>query len=132
MKYSARTYAQAYLLAVAGKSVTEIGNISRRFWELVWRHKHFSWRQPITAEIQKLWLEHHSLTAVDVATARPLTEAVRKELSQALAELVQKQVELVNSIKPHLLGGTVLTIGDTRLDASLKGRIDDLYNHLTK
>lgn len=72
------------------------------------------------------------MTAVDVATARPLTEAVRKELSQALAELVQKQVELVNSIKPHLLGGTVLTIGDTRLDASLKGRIDDLYNHLTK
>ncbi len=130
MKYTPRTYAQAYLTTIASHKPGEVNKITRNFWQLVWRHKHFNWRYQIISEIKKLWLEQHNLVEAEVASARPLAAGVALELKKTLALLADSEVEINSVIKPHLLGGVVVTMNNTRFDASLKGRLDNLYNHL--
>lgn len=130
MKYTPRTYAQAYLATIASHKSAEVSKITRNFWQLVWRHKHFNWRYQIISEIKKLWLEQHGLVEAEVASARPLTAGVVRDLKKILSLFTGSEVEINSVIKPHLLGGVVVTIDNTRFDASLKGRLDNLYNHL--
>lgn len=130
MKYTPRLYAQAYLAAQAACPPSEVSQLARRFWQMVWQHKHFAWRRQIITTVKDLWYEQQGVIEVEVATVRPLPLALLHDLEKSLETFMASRVELKSVLKPHLLAGAVLTIGDTRIDASLKARLTSLYNHL--
>jgi len=63
---------------------------------------------------------------VHVTTAVPLKLKLREKLKRTLAERLGKQSELTEEVDESLIGGIVVRVGDMKLDASVKRRIDDL------
>jgi F-type H+-transporting ATPase subunit delta len=65
-----------------------------------------------------------------VRSAAPIEEAQRTTLSNSLAELAGSPVELQVVIDEALLSGALIQIGDLQVDASARGKIDALREHL--
>jgi F-type H+-transporting ATPase subunit delta len=65
-----------------------------------------------------------------VRAAAPIDEAQRGDLSDSLTSLAGAPVELQVVIDEELLSGAVIQIGDLQVDASARGRIDALREHL--
>jgi len=65
-----------------------------------------------------------------VRAASTVEDAQQDELSDSLATLAGAPVELQVVIDPSLLSGAVIQIGDLQVDASARGKIDALREHL--
>jgi F-type H+-transporting ATPase subunit delta len=65
-----------------------------------------------------------------VRAAAPIEEGQRSELSDSLTSLAGAPVELQVVIDERLLSGAVIQIGDLQVDASARGRINALREHL--
>lgn len=65
-----------------------------------------------------------------VTTARPLDAAQEKDLQERLQDKFNKRVRLKIQEDPELLGGLKVRVGDTVIDASLRGRLDRLRDQL--
>jgi F-type H+-transporting ATPase subunit delta len=66
-----------------------------------------------------------------VRAAAPIDEAQRSELSDSLGVLAGQPVELQVEVDESLLGGALIQIGDLQVDATARGRIDALREHIT-
>jgi len=62
-----------------------------------------------------------------VHAARALDDDSQQNLVRSLHALTGRDVELQIAEEPDLLGGILVEIGDLRLDATMKGRLDDLH-----
>jgi F-type H+-transporting ATPase subunit delta len=65
-----------------------------------------------------------------VRAAAPIEDAQQTTLSDSLASLAGAPVELQVIIDEALLSGAVIQIGDLQVDATARGRIDALREHL--
>jgi F-type H+-transporting ATPase subunit delta len=66
-----------------------------------------------------------------VRAAAPIDEAQRAELTESLGALTGAPVELQVEVDESLLAGALVRIGDLQVDATARGRIDALREHLT-
>jgi F-type H+-transporting ATPase subunit delta len=66
-----------------------------------------------------------------VRSAAPIDDPQRASLAESLAGLAGSPVELQVVIDDDLLSGAVIQIGDLQVDATARGRIDALREHLT-
>jgi ATP synthase F1 delta subunit len=66
-----------------------------------------------------------------VRAAAPIDEAQRAELTESLGALAGAPVELQVEVDEALLSGALIRIGDLQVDATARGRIDALREHLT-
>jgi F-type H+-transporting ATPase subunit delta len=66
-----------------------------------------------------------------VRAAAPIEQAQRSELSDSLGALAGQPVELQVEVDESLLGGALIQIGDLQVDATARGRIDALREHIT-
>jgi F-type H+-transporting ATPase subunit delta len=69
---------------------------------------------------------------VFVASAVPLTEALRARLGEAAARYSGRTPELVESVDVKLLGGMVVRVRDERIDSSVKTRLRGLSEALLR
>jgi len=67
-----------------------------------------------------------------VRTAMQIDEQARSELTTTLRSLVGHPVELELAIEPRLIGGVIVEVGDLRVDATTKGRLDSILEQLTQ
>ncbi len=84
----------------------------------------------IMAEYGKYVDRYRGVEEVAATTAVPLSDTEAGELATKLSGAIKKQVRLVRTVDPKLLGGLVLKIGDRRVDASIRGRLDRLKERL--
>lgn len=80
-----------------------------------------------------LYNEIHNIAQVSLSTATPLSDASRKQLLDGLkAKYKYAQVELTESVDPELLGGMLMRIGDTQLDASIRRQLQNIEKELVQ
>lgn len=73
-----------------------------------------------------LWDEENRLLPVEVTSAVALDPAVAEELGRRIREQTGQNVELTSTVDPDILGGIVLRVGNSILDASIKNRLQQL------
>jgi ATP synthase F1 delta subunit len=73
-----------------------------------------------------LWEQTHHILAVQIATAVALDEGVAKQLGDQIAESTGQKIELTARVDPDILGGIVLRVGNSILDASIRNRLENL------
>jgi len=81
-------------------------------------------------ELRLLSDQAHGISRVLVKTPSALSEDQKKSIEKALAQRLGHQVVGRFDTEQHLIGGVWMKIGDRVLDASLKGRIEDLRHTL--
>ena len=83
-------------------------------------------------QFEVLWDAEHRLLPVEVTSAVALDPAVADELGARIREQTGQNVELTSHVDPDILGGIVLRVGNSILDASIKNRLQQLRREVAK
>jgi F-type H+-transporting ATPase subunit delta len=86
----------------------------------------------IRAQYERLWDEAHKVLPVSVTSAVSLDESVLKEIGERIGDQTGQQVELTAAADPEILGGIVVRVGNSILDASLRSRLEQLRKQLAQ
>jgi F-type H+-transporting ATPase subunit delta len=68
--------------------------------------------------------------SVNVKTAFALSDELRSSINSSLEKAMGKTVEMTVEEDPTLLGGVVITVGDTLYDGSIKNQLNNMRNLL--
>ena len=68
---------------------------------------------------------------VTVESATPLTDVLRKTLADQVSRYIGKEALLREQVRPELLGGVVIRVGDLRIDGSVVTKIATMRKKLS-
>lgn len=85
----------------------------------------------IQAELERLVALAERVLELELTTAVELTDEEAATVVGQIEEASGRKVEATRSVDPDLLGGIVIQAGSQRLDASVRGRLDQLRQELT-
>ena len=80
----------------------------------------------IAEEFDKLYNQQLGIQKVTITTVTTLTDTQRTAFIKLVTDSTGKQVVLEEKINESLIGGYVLSIGDTQVDTSVRKRLNDL------
>jgi ATP synthase F1 delta subunit len=114
------------------KALQDFDPIFMNFLEaLVERH-----RMPaifrIRARYEELWDEENQLLPVQVTSAIELDESIVESIGKRIGEQTGRKVELSSKVDPDILGGIVLRVGNSILDASIRNRLNQLRRQVAQ
>ena len=93
-------------------------------------------RMPVIFRIrdayERLWDAENQTLPVEVTSAVDLDAATVKSIGERIGEQTGQRVELTSTVDPSILGGIVLRVGNSILDASIKHRLDQLRKHVAQ
>ena len=105
------------------------GSVERRFVELLADKDRLSL---IAANYGALLDEAKGLSRGVLTTAVELDDARKAAIKTQLESQTGRKLELAYAVDPAILGGLVLRIGDTVLDASLRAQLDNLRESIKR
>jgi ATP synthase F1 delta subunit len=73
-----------------------------------------------------LWREAHHLLAVQITSAVQLDPSVAERVGGEIGRQTGRTVELTSVVDPEILGGIVVRVGNSIIDASIRTRLDNL------
>ena len=82
--------------------------------------------------VSKLAAEARQSVVAEVRTAVPLDDAQQAQLAESLSKATNKNVTLKVMVDPSVLGGVVAKVGDTVIDGSIKRRLDQLKEQVSR
>jgi F-type H+-transporting ATPase subunit delta len=86
----------------------------------------------IRRELDRMWQEVNRLLPVQVTSAVALDEAVTRQIGEEIGRQTGRTVELTTHVDPDVLGGIVLRVGNSILDASIRTRLDRLRKQVAR
>ncbi len=72
------------------------------------------------------------LVEVEVVSAFPVDSGEKEKLSSIMEKRLGKKIEINTRVDESLIGGVIIRVGDSVVDASIKGRLKQLSNRLTE
>ncbi|MGD0196703.1 MAG: ATP synthase F1 subunit delta [Solirubrobacteraceae bacterium] len=75
---------------------------------------------------EELWERENHLIPVEVTSAIELPRATVNEIGKQIGEQTGHTVQLTSKVDPDIIGGIVLRVGNSILDASIRGRLEQL------
>ena len=86
----------------------------------------------IRRELDAMWREVNKLLPVQVTSAVELDEAVTRQIGEEIGRQTGRKVEMTTNVDPDVLGGIVLRVGNSILDASIRTRLDRLRKQVAR
>ena len=86
----------------------------------------------IRRELDAMWREVNKLLPVQVTSAVELDQAVTKQIGDEIGKQTGRKVELTTNVDPDVLGGIVLRVGNSILDASIRTRLERLRKQVAR
>ncbi len=115
-----------------GRAFTDADPIVTNFLELL-IEKH---RMPALFRIRRafddLWQAHNRLLPVQVTSAVELDQATIDQIGERIAEQTGRRVDLTARVEPDILGGIVVRVGNSVLDASIRHRLEKLRRQVAR
>jgi F-type H+-transporting ATPase subunit delta len=84
----------------------------------------------VAAEWRRILQEQQGIRPAEIVTARELSEEERDALAAEVAKLAGAKIDASFKLDKGILGGTVVRIGSTVYDGSVKGRLERLKESL--
>jgi len=92
-----------------------------------------------TSRLQHIIEEFATLAAAarqrvsgEVITAIKLDDAMLAKLSAELSRLTGKNVQLFQKVDPSILGGAIIKVGEQVIDGSLRRKLEQIHEHISK
>src|SRR6185503_19791597 len=130
MKFNAKQYAKALFDALSETTPKDQNRVLHNFVQVVGKHGDLKLFEQISEEFHKLELKNRGETLAEVTTAHPLGTDEEKQLIKELNNYVNGEVELKKKIDSNLIGGVVVRLEDTVIDASVQKSLRDLKTNL--
>jgi F-type H+-transporting ATPase subunit delta len=102
------------------------------FLELLLENHRLPALHRIRREYDDLWREENQLLPVQVTSAVELDDDTIRSIGDRVGEQTGRTVELSSSVDPDLVGGIVLRVGNSILDASIRNRLEQLRKQVAR
>jgi len=86
----------------------------------------------ISVLFEKKYAAADGVSEVDVITAYPLDENQIKEITESLSKRTGNKININIEEDKDLIGGVIIRVGDSVVDASLRGRLKELNNAIAQ
>jgi ATP synthase F1 delta subunit len=86
----------------------------------------------IRENYDRLWEDENKLLPVEITSAVELDESIAKQLGDQISEQTGRKVELSSRVEPDILGGIVVQVGNSVLDASIRNRLEQLRRQVAR
>jgi ATP synthase F1 delta subunit len=86
----------------------------------------------IRGQYEELWQEENRLLPVRVTSAIELDEKTIERIKDRIGEQTNEQIELTTEVDPDILGGIVLRVGNSILDASIRNRLEQVRRQVAR
>jgi F-type H+-transporting ATPase subunit delta len=86
----------------------------------------------VRRELDRMWREVNKLLPVQITSAVELDEAVTKQIGEEIGRQTGREIELTSSVDPDVLGGIVVRVGNSILDASIRTRLERLRKQVAR
>src|SRR3984885_11924045 len=86
----------------------------------------------IRHEYERLWDEENKTLPVEITSAVELDKATTESLGKTIGERAGRKVTLAARVDPDILGGIVIRVGNSILDASIRNRLEQLRRHVAQ
>jgi len=86
----------------------------------------------IRHEYERLWDEENRTLPVEITSAIALDEATTDSLVEAISQRADRKVTLAARVDPDILGGIIVRVGNSILDASIRNRLEQLRRHVAQ
>jgi F-type H+-transporting ATPase subunit delta len=86
----------------------------------------------IRNQYDALWDKENKQLPVEVTSAVELDEETVSEIGKRIGEATGQKVNLTTQIEPDILGGIVLRVGNSILDASIRNRLEQLRKQVAR
>jgi F-type H+-transporting ATPase subunit delta len=86
----------------------------------------------VRREYDRLWEQENKLLAVEITSAIELDSAMTEHLGERIGERAGRKVKLTAHVNPEILGGIVLRVGNSILDASIRNRLEQLRRQVAQ
>jgi|SRR5215472_2212013 len=124
--------AEAQKVAVLDKMNAKLGMSPqlRNFIAVLIRNGRIAHVHEVVAAYHAELQERQGIRQAEIVTARELGEQERNSLLAGVGQLAGARIQPTFKLDPSILGGTVVRIGSTVYDGSVKGRLDRLREEL--
>lgn len=86
----------------------------------------------VRGNFDRMWEDVNRLLPVQITSAVELDEDIVSELGDKIAEQTGRKVELSSRVEPDILGGIVVQVGNSVLDASIRNRLEQLRRQVAR
>jgi ATP synthase F1 delta subunit len=86
----------------------------------------------VRRELDRLWQEENKLLPVQVTSAVELDQATVRQIGDRIAEQTGRKIDLSATVEPEILGGIVVRVGNSILDASIRSRLEKLRKQVAR
>lgn len=106
--------------------------VSMAFVKLITKNGRESLLPQIADAFQAMVKEYKGIVPVSLISASPLDAKTKEMITSKVQTLVSGQLEIEEKIDPALIGGFVVRMGDTQIDASVASQFNNLKQRLTR
>jgi F-type H+-transporting ATPase subunit delta len=114
------------------KAISDADETVVNFLELLLENHRMPALHRIRREYDNLWREENQLLPVQVTSAVELDDDTIRSIGDRIGEQTGRKVELSSSVDPDLVGGIVLRVGNSILDASIRNRLEQLRKQVAR
>ena len=86
----------------------------------------------VRREFDRLWEQENQLLPVLVTSAVELDKRTVSQIGDRIAEQTGRKVDLSSQVDPEILGGIVVRVGNSIIDASIRARLEQLRKQVAK
>jgi F-type H+-transporting ATPase subunit delta len=114
------------------KAVSGADPIVLNFLELLIENHRMPALFRVRRAYERLWEEANQLLPVQIISAVELDDDVVKKIEGRIADRTGRQVQTQTTVDPDVLGGLVVRVGNTVLDASIRHRLEQLRKEVAR
>jgi ATP synthase F1 delta subunit len=86
----------------------------------------------VRRELDQMWRDVNKLLPVQITSAVELDRAVTQQIGDEIGRQTGRTVELTSTVDPDVLGGLVVRVGNSILDASIRTRLERLRKQVAR
>jgi F-type H+-transporting ATPase subunit delta len=114
------------------KAVTGANESVANFLELLLENHRMPVVFRVRRDFDRLWQEANKLLPVQITSAVELDPSIAERIGEEIGRQTGRTVQLTSAVDPDVIGGIVLRVGNSILDASIRNRLENLRKQVVK
>ena len=114
------------------KVVTGVDPLVQNFLKLLIEKSRMPAVFRVRRSLDELWQRENKLLPVEVTSAIELDKNTVKQIGDRIGEETGQKIELSERVEPDILGGLIVRVGNSIIDASIRARLDQLRKQVAK
>jgi len=119
-------------LSVLNAVFDQFDQLTNLFVDLIVKNGREAYLSQIASSFDVLLKSHQGIVPVTLISAQKLDDKVKKEIVSKVQASITGTVELTEKIDSDLIGGFIVRMGDTQIDASVASQINKLKQRLSR